>query len=288
MMLEGLPTKNSPGAALRTEVHWAGPPGVAARSAPMVSVVIPTLNEAANLPHVLPRLPDVVDEVVIVDGRSTDGTVAVARRLRPDCVIVLEETPGKGAALRAGFAAASGDIIVMLDGDGSTDPAEIPAFVGLLTSGADFVKGSRFIQGGGTDDMEWHRWFGNRVLTAIVNVLFRGRYSDLCYGYNAFWRDALFVMDPAVNGFEVETSMNIRALRSSLRIAEVPSFENPRIHGTSNLKVVRDGMRIARTIFAELRSPRPAAADMTGSRVVRFARREPQPQGVVGSSGTSN
>jgi len=229
-----------------------------ATSSPTVTVVIPTLNEAKNIPHVLRRLPESVDEVVIVDGRSTDGTVDIARQILPDCVVVFEERPGKGVALRSGFEAATGDIVVMLDADGSTDPREIPAFVGMLEVGADFVKGSRFVQGGGTDDMEHHRKLGNRVLTMLVNIAFGGGFSDLCYGYNAMWRDAIPAMALDADGFEIETLMAIRALRAGLEIAEVPSFECPRIYGTSNLRVVRDGLRILRTIIRErLRRFRP-------------------------------
>jgi glycosyltransferase involved in cell wall biosynthesis len=176
----------------------------------------------------------------------------------PDCVVVMESRPGKGVALRAGFAAATGDIIVMLDADGSTDPREIPSFVGTLVSGADFVKGSRFLQGGGTDDMELHRKAGNWVLTMLVNIGFGGRYSDLCYGYNAFWRDVLPTLGLDTDGFEIETLMGIRVLRAGLQVAEVPSYECPRIHGVSNLVAIRDGLRILRTIILErLRPFRP-------------------------------
>ena len=116
---------------------------------PKVSFVVPTLNEAKNLPWLLPRIPDWAHEVVIVDGRSTDDTVAVARRLRKDVKIVMEPKRGKGAALQAGFNAATGDIIVMLDADGSMEPEEAIVFVGVLMAGADMVKGSRFLQGAG-------------------------------------------------------------------------------------------------------------------------------------------
>ena len=94
---------------------------------PWVSVVIPTLNEAKNLPYVLPRIPDWVHEVILVDGHSSDGTVEIAQELRPDVRVEIQKGKGKGDALRQSFEVASGDIIIMLDADGSTDPAEIPA-----------------------------------------------------------------------------------------------------------------------------------------------------------------
>jgi glycosyltransferase involved in cell wall biosynthesis len=222
-----------------------------------VSVVIPTLNEADNLGHVLPRIPGWIDEVVLVDGGSTDGTVDRARRLRPDIEVVIHLEPGKGAALRRGFEAARGDIIVMLDADGSMDPGEIRSFVAALMGGADFAKGSRFLHGGGTTDMEWYRKAGNMVLTRLVRLGFGGRYSDLCYGYNAFWSDVVDRLGLDADGFEIETLMNIRALRAGLEVAEVASFEAPRVHGTSNLNTVVDGWRVLRTIVRERAGRRP-------------------------------
>jgi len=216
-----------------------------------VSVVVPALNEAENLPHVLPRIPTWVHEVLLVDGHSTDGTIEVARQLLPDIVIVQQEGRGKGAALRSGFKAASGDIIVMIDADGSTDPGEIPLFVGALLSGADLVKGSRFVQGGGTADMTAFRKFGHWFLLQSVRALFGGTYSDLCYGYSAFWKHVLPRLALDGSGFEIETMINVRALKAGLRIAEVPSFEHERIHGLSNLRALPDGWRILKTIVRE-------------------------------------
>jgi len=225
-----------------------------------VSVVIPTLNEAANLPHVFARLPHGLHEVVIVDGRSVDDTVAVAKALRPDVRIVLEKRPGKGIALAAGFAAAEGDIIVMLDADGSTDPAEIPRYVMPLLQGADFVKGSRFMPGGGTDDITPIRKLGNSALNGTVNKLYGTRYTDLCYGYNAFWNHCLPVLEMGDDhGFEIETVINVRIARAGLRVVEVPSVERERLFGESKLSPVRDGLRVLRTIVRERgRSPRAA------------------------------
>src|SRR5262249_44254520 len=160
-----------------------------------------------------------------VDGHSTDDTVVVARMLRPDVRIVLQNRRGKGNALACGFAAARGEVIVMLDADGSTDPAEIPRFVRPLTEGADFVKGSRFVGDGGSDDLTRFRRIGNRALNAIVNLLYRCRYTDLCYGFNAFWAHCLAHIGPTCDGFEVETLINVRVARARLRVVEVPSFE---------------------------------------------------------------
>jgi glycosyltransferase involved in cell wall biosynthesis len=218
---------------------------------PRVSAVVPTLNEEENLRYVLPVLRRYVDEIVLVDGHSTDDTVGIAQSLCPEVQIVLHETHGKGAALRRGFDSASGDIVVMIDADGSNDPREIPRFVAALVSGADFAKGSRFLVGGGTTDMPWHRRIGNKAFVWLVRLFFRAPYSDLCYGYNAFWRDVIDTLSLDGDGFEIETMINVRAARANFHIVEVPSFEAERIHGTSNLQTVRDGWRVLKTILHE-------------------------------------
>lgn len=222
---------------------------------PRVSVVVPALNERENLPHVLPRIPAFVDEVILVDGASTDDTVVVARRLLPGIKVVQQRGPGKGAALRTGFQAASGDIIVTIDADGSTDPAEIPYFVHALLAGADVAKGSRFLHGGGTSDMPLHRRLGNGMFVHLVRRLYGGRYTDLCYGYNAFWRRSLELLNLDSDGFEIETMINIRVLRAGLRIVEVPSFESRRVWGNGRLRTVPDGWRVLKTILRERRRP---------------------------------
>ncbi len=216
-----------------------------------VSVVIPTLNEADNLPHVFTQLPTGLHEVVLVDGHSVDDTIEVAKQLRPDIRVVLQARRGKGDALACGFAACTGDVIVMMDADGSTDPTEIPRFVQALVEGADFAKGSRYLPGGGSADLTWLRRTGNRFLSGVVNLLFGTKYTDLCYGYNAFHASCLDSLLVDCPGFEVETLINIRVTKLGLRVAEVPSFEGDRINGISNLHPVRDGLRILRVIIRE-------------------------------------
>ena len=238
---------------------------------PRVSIVVPTFNESKNLPHVFALLPDDVHEVIVVDGRSTDGTIEVAQSLRPDVKIVLQTRKGKGNALACGFAAVTGDVIVMLDADGSADPREIPAFVDALLAGADFAKGTRFADGGGSSDITRIRRIGNWFLNAIVNLLFGTRYTDLCYGYNAFWTHCLSVLDLETgeqadamlwgDGFEIETVINTRIARAGLDIREVASFESPRVYGSSNLNAVTDGLRVLKAICIERFSQsRPAPA----------------------------
>jgi glycosyltransferase involved in cell wall biosynthesis len=220
---------------------------------PRVSVVVPALNEERNLPFVLPLIGAWVHEVILVDGHSNDRTCEVARSLLPEVRVLEQPARGKGAALRAGFAAAEGDIIVMLDADGSTDPREIPLFVGALVAGADFVKGNRFAQGAGTADMSRLRKGGNALLVFAVRLLFGGRCGDLCYGYMAFWKRVLPRLDLDADGFEIETQMSVKALGTGLRVAEVPSFEFKRLHGKSNLRTVPDGWRVLKTILREWR-----------------------------------
>jgi glycosyltransferase involved in cell wall biosynthesis len=200
---------------------------------------------------VLTRLPPAIDEVILVDGHSIDDTIAVARAVCPRVRILVQERTGKGDALACGFAAATGDIIVMLDADGSTDPAEIPRFVDALLAGNDFAKGSRFAPGGGSTDITPTRRAGNRALNLLVNVLFRTRYTDLCYGYNAFWRHCLPHIEVTCAGFDVEALINVRAAGAGLSVVEVASVERERLFGESKLHATRDGLRILRTIVRE-------------------------------------
>lgn len=254
-------------------------PTIQVHRSPTVSVIVPVLNEAENLPHLFRTFP-AVDEIVLVDGGSVDGTVEVARELVPEIRVIVQNRRGKGNALACGFAAATGDIVVMIDADGSMDPAELPRYVASLTAGAHFVKGTRFSHGGGSADITPIRRVGNLALNGLVNVLYGARFSDLCYGYMAFWRDCLAVFPLDIDspppsrgrklwgdGFEIETLLNLYAIGAGLRVEEVGSFEHCRIHGESNLNTVRDGFRVLLTIarerFRRRRFPRASVASRT-------------------------
>jgi glycosyltransferase involved in cell wall biosynthesis len=237
---------------------------------PRISIVVPARNEEENLRHVLPCIPSIVHEVILVDGHSTDNTIAVAQQLLPEIIVVRQNGLGKGDAMKVGFAACSGDIIVMIDADGSTDPREIPRFIEALLAGNDFAKGSRFAKGGGSADISLLRHIGNFSLCTLVNLLFTAHFKDLCYGYNAFWRYCLDAVNIDCNGFEVETLLTLRMYKAGMKIAEVPSFEYRRIHGQSNLRTFRDGWRVLQTIFAE-RWPGHAQQQKQGVKVKQQA-----------------
>lgn len=223
-----------------------------------VSVVVPARNEARNIPWVFEQIPDCVDEVILVDGDSSDATVSMASMILPTVRFVPQSGPGKGNALRTGFLEATGDHVVMIDADGSMSPAEIPHFLHFLDNGYDFVKGSRFVAGGGSLDITRIRKLGNHALLAAVNRLYGTRLTDLCYGFCAFRRSFLDQLDLHSSGFEIETEMIAHALRSGLRIAEVPSLELPRRSGRSNLHAVSDGRRVLRTLLSERPGAQPA------------------------------
>jgi hypothetical protein len=256
---------------------------------PRISVVIPALNEAENLPWVLRRLPLDVHEVVLVDGNSTDDTVAVARAEAATIRIVRQHAKGKGAALASGLLAATGDVVVMIDADGSMDPTEIPGLVGALLAGADVAKGSRYVVGGGSADLTRLRAAGNRLLTWAGRLLYGQRWSELCYGYAAFWSDVIpklglepiaagptreltaeaeleaIVMGrldespPAAmgygHGFEIEAILFTRSARAGLRVTEVASWEYERQYGNSKLSTFRDGWRVLSALVREHRRP---------------------------------
>ena len=246
---------------------------------PTVSLVLPCFNEARNLPAVFAKIPSIVTEVLFVDGGSRDGSVEVARSLRPDVIVLGQEAPGKGLALTIGLLAATSSIVVMADTDCSTDLDELEEFVAALVGGADLAKGTRHLPPGGSDDFTRIRRIGNWFLVRLVNCLFRTKWTDLAYGYAAFWTDTVRSIGlseirelqhevnaegsrrPQVygHGFEIETLMFCRTAHLGFTVAEVPSHERQRIHGGSNLNAFRDGLRVAHCIMKE-RFFRPASS----------------------------
>jgi Glycosyl transferase family 2 len=256
----GVPLIEVEALAPRHSVPYAGPDRRQSRKT-KVSIVVPAMNEEYNIGHVLAQLPADLHEVILVDGNSKDGTIAAAQRAYPDIRVLTQTGRGKGDAFRTGFAAVTGNLVVMLDADGSADPAEIPCFVEALEAGADFAKGSRFLPGGGSADITKLRSLGNTFLSGTANLLHGTHFTDLCYGYNAFWARCLPFISLDVPGFEVETLINLRIAGAGMKITEVPSYEADRISGQSNLNTFRDGFRVLGTILGEARRRRSIRHD---------------------------
>ena len=251
----GVPLIEVEALAARGAIPYKGPDRRSTRRT-KVSVVVPAMNEEGNIGQVLSELPEGLHEVILVDGNSKDNTIEAARQAYPGIRVTTQSGRGKGDAFRTGFAAVTGNLVVMLDADGSADPAEIPRFVAALEAGADFAKGSRYMEGGGSADITKLRSLGNSVLSGTANMLHGTEFTDLCYGYNAFWARCLPFISLDVPGFEVETLINLRMASAGMKIMEVPSYEKERISGVSNLKTFRDGFRVLGTIFKETRRRR--------------------------------
>jgi glycosyltransferase involved in cell wall biosynthesis len=216
-----------------------------------VSVILPVLNERDGLRVVLPRMPSLVSELIVVDGHSTDDSLDVVRALCPSATILSQWGRGKGNAIKRGLARARGDIVVTMDADGSMRPEDIPLFVDKLLDGHDFVKGSRELSGAGSDDFTLIRRIGNSGLTRVANVVFGTRYTDLTFGFNAYWRAAMRNPDRLADGFQFEIQAAVRAGKAGLRTAEVPTYEDARVGGHSKLNALTDGWSILRLILGE-------------------------------------
>jgi glycosyltransferase involved in cell wall biosynthesis len=222
---------------------------------PSISLVIPALNEADGLIHLLPRVPRLVSELIVVDGGSTDGTVRIVREIRPDATVLRQSGKGKGDALKCGIAEARGEIIVTMDADGSMNPEDIPRFVASLLAGHDFVKGSRMLAGGGSADFTRLRRAGNSALTRVGNIIFGSSYTDITFGFNAYWRPTIMHLGELADGFEFEIQAALRAASVGMRTAEVATHEPARVGGVSKLNPLTDGLAILRIILCEA-SPR--------------------------------
>ncbi|MFC1906665.1 glycosyltransferase family 2 protein [Chloroflexota bacterium] len=216
---------------------------------PRISVIICTLNEEQNLPHILPKVPEWVDEILLVDGHSIDKTVKMAKKICPEIKVLYQPDKGKGNALRYGVQQASGQIIVTLDADGSTNPEDLPKFIKPLLDGYDFAKGSRFLEG--SPILSRLRRFGNKLFVWMTNILYGTEYTDLCAGLNAFWARIFPKLDPEGTSALWEPTINIRLKKRKLKVIEVPQRDNGRIAGRCEADPLRQGLRILRIIIEE-------------------------------------
>ncbi len=221
-----------------------------------ISIVIPTLNEEKNLPFVLrdvknymKKLREKKYEIIVVDGYSKDNTVRIAKGFGAK---IIYDKIGKGSALRKGMKTAKGKIIITMDADCSHKSSELGLLIEGIKASYDICMGSRFIQGGGTEDMPWYRKLGNKFFVFLVNLIWGMHYSDLCYGYRSFRKSCIRKLNLKCNGFGIETEIAIKAAKKKLRVLEVPSFEKARGSGKGKLRTFKDGLNILKTIVREI------------------------------------
>jgi len=220
-----------------------------------VSFVVPTLNEEKNITKILDDLIEESKkkkldcEIIVVDGHSIDRTVDLAKKYN---VKIIYDDFGKGSALRKGMKSAKGNIIITIDADCSHRTSEIGLLIEGIESGYDICAGSRFIQGGGTEDMQFYRRFGNKFFVFLVNLFFKTNYSDLCYGYRSFRKDCIKKLGLHSNGFGIETEIAIKAAKKKLKVLEIPSFEKIRRDGEGKLRTFKDGFDILSIILREI------------------------------------
>jgi len=222
-----------------------------------ISVIVPCHNEAASIGPILQRLCAVVPdaEVIVVDDGSTDGTADEARRIPGVQVVVRPSNGGKGVALREGMAAASGEILVFMDGDGQDVPEDLPLLVDQVRAGRHFVNGSKFIGAMEAGAISRPNYWGNRFMSGLINLLFGAGITDSQSGFRALsWQLALG-MDLSSSQYEIETEMLCRALKSGVGVAEVPVTRKARIGGHTNFRRVHNGLRILRMILRERITP---------------------------------
>lgn len=217
---------------------------------PTVTVLICTLNEEEGIGDILERIPLWVDEILLVDGNSADNTVEIARSIRPRTRVLYQPGKGKGDALRCGIENATGEVVVTLDADRATDPEDMPRFIEPLLNGYDFAKGSRFLQRL-PHNKPWHRVMGNWAITITFDVLFLRGYTDLCSGYNAFWRKSVGDIKWPQDGFENEPFINCQVAKRKLKVIEVVHLDQGRLKGEVKESSWRQGFKAIKTILRE-------------------------------------
>lgn len=217
-----------------------------------VSLIIPTKNEAGAIGRLLKEVPkNIVDEIIVIDGHSTDNTAAEAKaqlRLGGD-KFVLQKKKGFGAALLQGFKKSHGDVIIIMDGDGSQNPKDISKFIRKIEHGYTYVMGSRYGRGARSDDDTVIRLIGNRTLTFIANLIHGTNVSDSLYLFIAIRRRDLEKLHLSSLGIEICVEILIKAHRAGLKFAEIPVIERARYAGESKVNAFWSGLSILKMIL---------------------------------------
>lgn len=210
------------------------------------------MNEAGAIGRVLKEVPkNIVNEIIVIDGHSSDNTAqeAQAELRRKKDKFILQKKKGFGNALLEAFKKASGDVIIIMDGDGSQNPKDIPSFLKKIKEGYTYVMGSRYGRGGRSDDDTIIRLIGNRALTFLTNLVHHTKVSDSLYLFIAVKHRDLEKLKLSSPGIEICVEIPIKAHRAGLKFTEIPVIERARYAGESKVNAFWSGLSILKMIF---------------------------------------
>lgn len=220
---------------------------------PTVSVIMPTLNEIEGVRAVLPKIDRRwVDEVIITDGGSTDGTVEYCEK--NNCRVYVQKKRGYGNAILEALELARGEIIVEITADGSSLPEKIPDLVSKVNEGCDLALASRYRDGAVSYDDDYLTGFGNWLFTALANRMFHGSLTDVLVGYRAYRRKSLDALHLDAPGLEWVAQSSIRFLKEGFKVAEIGADEPKRIGGYRKMIPLQTGWAILKLMLREYRA----------------------------------
>lgn len=213
------------------------------------SLMMLSLNEIEGLREILPRIPiDILYEVIVVDGGSTDGSIEFAESF--GYKVVRQQSKGIVNGIKEGFAALSGDVIIQFTPDNNMIPEKIPELIAKMEEGYDMVVVSRYLPPAKSQDDHLISGFGNWMFTTLVNVLFRTRFTDVLGFYRAYRINLLEELDLEIK-LSIDTQLNIRCAKRKKKVAEIPGDEPPRIGGQSSRSIIGNGLIELHTILDE-------------------------------------
>ena len=219
-----------------------------------ITLLVPTLNEIRGMREVMPRVRrDWVDEILVVDAGSTDGTLEYAQE--QGYKMVHQKSRGITYAYQEALPHASGEVVIAFSPDGNSVPELIPALAGKMREGYDMVVASRYLAGARSEDDDLLTGIGNRIFTGMINVLFGGRYTDSLVMMRAFRKDIVPEFPPGMPRAGMDAMLSISCAKRKLKVAEIPGDEPKRIGGQRKMQPFLNGLDILKLIAWELRRP---------------------------------
>ncbi len=244
---------------------------------PTTTLLLPTLDEIEAVRVIIPQIrKEWVDEIIVVDGGSTDGTVEFLRSV--GLRVYSQMKKGYGEGLLEGIHIAKGDIIIEFNPDGNSIPGDIPQIIAKMNEGYDLVIGSRYCGGAKSDDDDWLTATGNWMFTRIVNLLFGTRYTDVLVGFRAYRRVQALQLALDATGLSWPCQSSTRFARAGMRVAEIPAHEPARIGGRRKMMPFRTGWQITKLILRDFFASHPKRRELKGDQAPTV---NAVPEGIV-------